>query len=151
MSTPEQKQRTPIEYKYMPCMYLWVALKKGGTKVFYSRELRNSLKQIAHRGSLPNIDLHFGYQSLQNLAEETLKGQYNKAIIYGLVNNNITSGIKLCEYDKNGKFTPVKEPDFNSEKWQQRRDIIASSLVQICNKYNVIIPVFDPQNPIVLR
>lgn len=132
-------------------MTAWVSFKIGGTKTFYSRELRNSLKQIANRDVLPHIDYHFGFQALQYLIEETLSGQYNKAIIYGLKNDNTEKGIILREYDSKGIVKIVNEPDFNSEKWLEAKDKLIKRIQFNCKRAHKIINVFDPQNPILIR
>lgn len=153
MSTPTTDINTSLQFKYVPLWYLWVAFKVGGTKTFYSRELKNSLKQIANRDILPHIDLHFGYQGLQYLAAETLKGQFNKAIIYGLRNDNSFEGpgIKLEEYNANGSIITHYEHDFKSEKWINYKDQLTLKIQEKCKKASLIISVFDPRNPIIIQ
>lgn len=151
--TPTTNNLTPPPFKYVPEWYLWVAFKVGGTKTFYSRELKNSLKQIANRDILPHIDFHFGYQGLQYLAQETLRGQYNKAIIYGLRDDNIYTGtgIRLEEYKADGTIITHYEHDFKSEKWIKYKDKLTFEIQEKCKRHNIIISVFDPQNPIIIQ
>lgn len=151
MITPIVNNNHSLELTYTPSMYLWVSFKIGGTKVFYSRELRNSFKQIAHRGALPHIDFHFGLQSLENLAENVLIGQFNNAIIYGLKNDNKESGIELIKYNGNGGKEIVKKPNFNAPIWQEIKDRRIQKIQEMCAKATKITLVFDPQNPIILR
>lgn len=153
MNTPTTNTLTPPPFKYVPEWYLWVSFKIGGTKTFYSRELKNSLKQIAHREILPDIDFFFGYQSLQHLAQETLKGQFNKAIIYGLRDDNkfTGTGIRLEEYNADGSIIIHYEHDFNSEKWQKYKDQKTFELLEKCKRHNIIYSVFDPKNPIIIQ
>jgi hypothetical protein len=108
--------REPVKFIYKPIMQAWIGRKKGGAISFYSFELRTTLSQIANRGTLPQIDFDYGFQSLVHLIEEKFKGQYNEARIYGLHKATDTYSQLLMKF-KNGKVVFDDSPNFGSDEW----------------------------------
>lgn len=148
-----ENQNKPRIYTYTPKMKIWLGVKKGLPKTFYSFELRNTLRQIVLRSQYPNIDYQYGLDSLKTLIETKLKGKYNEAIIYW-INSEPEKDVIICKYVNDQLIYNRQEEsakqnfDFSSPFFQEFKEKEANRIVSNIQRSHIVKHIMFPKQPI---